>query len=712
MDKKTANSENALSAAREAVRREGALLQTILDSLTHPFYMIDVTDYTVRLANEAAVEMSTRGEATCYALAHKQDNPCHGPEHPCPLEVIRETGRPATVEHIHCDDRGRRRNVEVRAFPVFDRDGRLTHVIEYCVDTTEQEAMFEAHEWELQVNRALAELANSLIDSQKSIEMVADIVLQQARRLTGSAHGYVAAVDPETGDMVSYTLTHMMGSECGIHATEQTAVFHALPDGTYPGLWGYVLNTGRGFYTNAPSKHAASRGVPDGHIPLDNFLAVPALVDGRAVGQIALANRPDGYGDRDLDAISRMATLYALAVQRRHGETALRASEERYALAQKAARIGSWDWNVVTGQLVWSEEIEPMFGFGRGEFPGTYAAFLEAVHPDDRQLIVDSVQECIESGCDYAIEHRIVWPDGTVRWLSETGNVIRNSEGKAIRMLGVVQDVTVQKQAEQQIRRLNTQLEQRVHARTGELTEANRQLREEIERRKRLEREILEISEKEQTRIGQELHDSLGQQLTGIAIMSKVLEQKLQETRPEEASSAAEISKLINQAISETRQLSRGLHPVSLDENGLMAALHGLARTTQSTCGIPCEFRCDEPVLVANASTAVHLYRIAQEAVTNAVRHGQATGIVLSLEADGDRATLRIENDGRPFPAELPKDRGMGLQVMHYRAEVIGGILDVHPGPDGGTRVTCVFDGTPQRHEEGRKDAEKSRKQR
>lgn len=137
---------------------------------------------------------------------------------------------------------------------------------------------------------------------------------------------------------------------------------------------------------------------------------------------------------------------------RKHAEEALAKSEERYSLAQKVAHIGSWDWDIKDGALIWSETIEPMFGFDRGKFKGTYEAFLQSVHPDDRQSVVDSVNACIERGEDYGIDHRIVWPDGTVRWMSETGNVIRNDRGKAVRMLGIVRDVTERKNMENELR--------------------------------------------------------------------------------------------------------------------------------------------------------------------------------------------------------------------------------------------------------------------
>jgi PAS domain S-box-containing protein len=139
--------------------------------------------------------------------------------------------------------------------------------------------------------------------------------------------------------------------------------------------------------------------------------------------------------------------------ERKQAEEALKRSEERYALAQRAANIGSWDWNVQTGTLRWSDAIEPMFGFSRGEFGATYEAFLDCVHPEDRQYVIESVDACVEAEENYNIEHRIVWPDGTVRWVSEAGDVFRDEYGQAIRMMGIVQDITERKRAEEALRR-------------------------------------------------------------------------------------------------------------------------------------------------------------------------------------------------------------------------------------------------------------------
>jgi len=150
----------------------------------------------------------------------------------------------------------------------------------------------------------------------------------------------------------------------------------------------------------------------------------------------------------------RLVVFLRDITERKRAEEALRLSEQRYALAQRAASIGSWDWDITTGGLEWSETIEPMFGFPPGRFKGTYGAFLESVHPDDRTLVEGSVQAALERNKPYDIEHRIVWPDGSIHWMSEKGEVFRDAEGTPVRMLGVVQDVTARKDAEDRIRHL------------------------------------------------------------------------------------------------------------------------------------------------------------------------------------------------------------------------------------------------------------------
>jgi PAS domain S-box-containing protein len=206
---------------------------------------------------------------------------------------------------------------------------------------------------------------------------------------------------------------------------------------------------------------------------------------------------------------------------------------------------------------------------------------------------------------------------------------------------------------------------------------------------KRLERAILEISGSVQRRIGQDLHDGLGQHLTGIAFMSKVLEQKLGDHGLPESAEAAKIVRLVNEAINKTRELSRGLAPVLSGPDGLMTALQQLAYEIEDVFQRECRFEYVKPLLVCDDAVATHLYHIAQEAVHNAIKHGGASRISIVLRSAGDSAEMRVEDNGTGFSAQ--PGAGMGLHIMGYRAKMIGGTLDVSPRRGGGTVVSCSF---------------------
>jgi signal transduction histidine kinase len=212
-----------------------------------------------------------------------------------------------------------------------------------------------------------------------------------------------------------------------------------------------------------------------------------------------------------------------------------------------------------------------------------------------------------------------------------------------------------------------------------------------ITERKLLENAILDISAREQRRIGQDLHDGLGQHLTGIAFMAKVHEAQLVEQNKSEAEDAAKIVKLVNEAIHKSRELARGLLPVVSDSQGLMSALQLWAAEVEDLFGVSCRFQCERPVLINDDSMATHLYHIAQEAVNNAIKHGNAQGILIQLRAEQGRGTLAIKDDGKGIAENPSGTHGMGLHIMNYRAGMIGGALEVRPDCPSGTVVTCLF---------------------
>lgn len=217
-----------------------------------------------------------------------------------------------------------------------------------------------------------------------------------------------------------------------------------------------------------------------------------------------------------------------------------------------------------------------------------------------------------------------------------------------------------------------------------------------ITERRHLEKEILEITERERKLIGQEMHDSIGQVLTGVAIKSKGLSLKLKDKLLSESKGALAISKLANQAIAQMRDLARMLYPVDLETGGLISALQAMASNAEKIFDVRCLFRCKEPVSVNNLVEAKQLYRIAQEAVTNAVKHGKAKKITIELHSTEDLSILSITNDGQNFKASFSPGNGMGLKIMEYRANLIGGVLDIRKGKKNGTVVTCTIPNTTE----------------
>ncbi|MCX5806328.1 MAG: histidine kinase [Proteobacteria bacterium] len=214
----------------------------------------------------------------------------------------------------------------------------------------------------------------------------------------------------------------------------------------------------------------------------------------------------------------------------------------------------------------------------------------------------------------------------------------------------------------------------------------------EIIERKRLEKQVLEISEREQQRIGQDLHDSLCQQLAGVAFLGKVLQQKMKKKSFAEARSAGEMVSLIDEAITQTKGIARGLYPVRLEANGLMSALSELSRNMKKMFNITCNVEYDKPVLFYDNFVAIHIYRIIQEAVNNAVKHGKATKIVIKFANYNGVSVLTIKNNGRSSHNITEENMGMGISIMKHRANMIGASLDIKKSSEGGTLVTCSFE--------------------
>ncbi len=214
-----------------------------------------------------------------------------------------------------------------------------------------------------------------------------------------------------------------------------------------------------------------------------------------------------------------------------------------------------------------------------------------------------------------------------------------------------------------------------------------------VTERRELERELIEISERERQRIGYDLHDTLGQQLAGVAFLSKVLEQRLAAHNAAEATQAAQIVTFVNQAMDQARTLARGLAPFTLETYGLVFALQELAANVESLFHCSCKVSSNHAIHITDHAVAMHLYRIVQEAVNNAVKHGKAPQITITLLVQREGGmTLIVHDNGVGFPTVGAERPGMGLRIMHHRARMIGATLKVQSGAPGDTCIICTLD--------------------
>jgi signal transduction histidine kinase len=238
------------------------------------------------------------------------------------------------------------------------------------------------------------------------------------------------------------------------------------------------------------------------------------------------------------------------------------------------------------------------------------------------------------------------------------------------------------------LRTLLYDLEQRVRDRTAAL-------RREMTERERLDQEIAQVADRERRRLGQTLHDSLGQHLTGTALAAQVLRDKLATRSAGEVPDADKVVRYLEDSIELTRTLARGFFSPELDADGLGMALQGLAANVSERFGIQCNFNEADSVSLNDATTATQLYRIAQEAAMNAVKHSGATKIDIDLANADGKLTLTVTDDGSGFPEKLPNPSGLGLRLMAHGAALIGARFAVQPSINRGTTVTCKLNAAP-----------------
>jgi PAS domain S-box-containing protein len=378
----------------------------------------------------------------------------------------------------------------------------------------------------------------------------------------------------------------------------------------------------------------------------------------------------------------------------RRNERALGETIVRLHMAAEAARFGTFEYDIGTGEMSWSQELRAIVGWSDPARAASLPAARGFIPPADLPPATKQVLKAFRPRGTgrYEEEHRLSLADGSERWVLARGRVFFEGKGRqrrAKRAVGIVLDITQRKQAEQALRDAHGLLERRVRQRTEQLHLAISDLRREVADRRRLEQEILKISDRERQRMGQDLHDGLGQQLAGLSMMQDLLQKRLEQQQLPESAAAARIATVIGETREELRRIARGLNPMDDEPLALVAGLDQFCRTWKDHGGA-CRFHCPEPVHVNEPAVATHLFRIAQEAVSNAHRHGRAKQIVVRLSKAKGQLILEVRDNGCGIPKDADNRNGLGLRIMRSRAESIGGRIEAQRLPRGGTTVRCV----------------------
>jgi PAS domain S-box-containing protein len=365
----------------------------------------------------------------------------------------------------------------------------------------------------------------------------------------------------------------------------------------------------------------------------------PQLRDGRVVGVLG---------------ISRDVTERARAAED------LRRSRRLLEAAEEVAHVGSWEYNFETGEVTWSDERYRLLGLARETCPPSWEAFIERVHPADRDRVTKLNERTKKEGGEFEYEARVVRPNGVVRFIQARGHAVHDANGRVTRMIGITQDITERKQGEA--------------------------------KRRHLFRRLTFAHEEERTLLSRELHDGPGQSLAALLVGLR---------RVEDAKSLAEARvagrrqrELVAQTIDEVSRLARGLRPAVLDDLGLRAALERHAAEQERIFGFAIAFEwrgLGRQRLPRDVETA--LYRIVQEALANVARHSRARRVTIAIARSAKAVRLAVSDDGCGFDVASSSRAGtdhLGLTDMRERAALVGGAAEISSRPGNGTKISVV----------------------
>lgn len=367
---------------------------------------------------------------------------------------------------------------------------------------------------------------------------------------------------------------------------------------------------------------------------------------------------PDGHVASVL-AVCRDVTAFKQALE------ALGQKERALAEAQRIARLGSWELDHVSGELRWSDEVYRIFEIDPARFGASYQAFIDTVHPDDREAVSRAFVDALQNRTSYDIDHRLLLPDGRIKHVRERCETLYAEDGRPLQSRGTVQDITEIKETQRQLERSQAEL-RKLAARRDAALENERRL------------------------VSYEMHEQLGQVLAALRMKLSSLRRSVPEAGPVAERLTSDMLAMTEDAIRKIRELVTSIRPTTL-EMGIVPALEWLAMDFAKGMAITCRLRLegDPPALDDGQTTAV--FRLVQEALANVALHAEAANVEIRLWSEAEAYRLSVRDDGKGIRAEDLDTPGLGIVSMREQAAALGGSCRVGSADGGGTLVEIVF---------------------
>ena len=629
--------------AEEEVRASGARYRTLFELVPVAVYTTDA-EGTIQEFNERATELWGRtpeknGEKFCgsFRIYHPNGRPM--PHDQCPMaRVLRgEELEPADLEIVVAQENGTRRNVTVAPHALKDARGNIVGAINCLHDVTQRRQAEEA-----------------LRASEERFRNVADNVPQViwTNDANGGANYFNRRWYEYSG--LSFEQSAGPGWQAIVHPDDEPASVQR---------WQQALKKGEVF--DAEYRLRGSDGVYRWFIGRN----VPLRDNGTVLSWFGSATDIHDFKE----------------AQAKLGET-----EERFQLLVEGTPDYAMFLLDANNKITyWSSGAERVFGWSAQEAVGKAGDIIFTAEDKANGAVEKELQTAVEHG--HAPDRRWhqrkdrsrLWADGIMRRIDHNGGSLRG-------FAKICRDATDQRAIEDALRQARDEMEQRVRDRTRDVLATNAELERTMAQRQELEKELLEISEREKRRIGEDLHDMVCQELTGTALFLKSNASKVETESPAARVILEEAAQIVNRNVGLARDLARGLQPAELKGSGLKQALRALAEQACEMSNVKCHFKAARGVRVTDDTIALHLYRVAQEAVKNALKHSGAKNVLISLDKNAENVCVTVEDDGKGFRPGS-RSKGLGLHIMRYRANALGGHLKIARRKRGGMEIVCVI---------------------